>query len=105
MSHSNAELVMRALQRWMAGRGFPDGLLAPGARWIVRGRALPASPTPAGRPSRRIRHLVSRDDIVIAVWQPVPGSGEDSACDHAWVFRMQGGRAIEVEVLQRSAAS
>lgn len=113
----NADLVRAAFERWVAGGGFFDDVVRPDVRWIVHGTGS-AARTYAGhstyvrefvrplssrltRPvSPRIRDLVGKDDVVIAVWD-----GESMARDGApylnhyvWLFRMREGKATEVEV-------
>ena len=112
----NAELVKEAFERWASGKGFFDQLLAPDVRWTIHGSGPLAKTYPsreayiresvapfAARLARpvtpTIRRLVAQDDIVVAVWD-----GETTARDgvpyknnYVWIFRLAGGKAVEVE--------
>lgn len=48
----------------------------------------------------RIRDLVAKDDVVIAIWdgESVARDGMPYQNQYVWVFRMSGTKAIEVEV-------
>lgn len=113
----NADIVRAAFERWAAAGGFFDDVVVPDVRWIVHGSGS-AARTYAGhatyvrefvrplssrltRPvSPLIRDVVSKDDVVIVVWD-----GESTVRDglpyenhYVWVFRMRDAKAMEVEV-------
>ena len=117
VAQHNVDVVREGFERWATGGAFFADVVDPDVRWIVHGTG-PAAKTYVDhmayvrefvRPlsarliqqvAPRIRDLVAKDDVVIAIWD-----GESMARDgvlyqnqYVWVFRMLGTKAIEVEV-------
>jgi len=113
---SNAERVRAAFERWATGGGFFDQLLAADVSWTIHGSG-PLAKTYAGRDAfireavrpfaarlvkpvtPTIRHLVARGDVVVAVWdgEAMARDGVPYKNNYVWVFRIQDGKAVEVE--------
>jgi ketosteroid isomerase-like protein len=116
-SSSNLEIVRAAFEAWAAGgTTFFNDVLAPDVRWTIRGSG-PAARTYIGRENfvreaaaplnarlsgaikPTIRHLLGDGDVVIAVWDgaAVARDGKPYGNNFVWIFRMQDGKATEVE--------
>jgi ketosteroid isomerase-like protein len=113
----NAAIIRQAYARWAAGgTQFFDEVLSPDVRWTIRGSGPAArtyvgreaflrdAVTPFGSRLKRplkptVRHLFTREDLVIAVWDGVGTALDDKPYtnSYVWVFRMRDGRATEVE--------
>lgn len=112
----NRHTVTAAFDRWAAGgTGFFDEMLAADSVWTVEGSG-PSAGTYRGRDefmARAVRPFVSRlrtpvrpvsrrvwadGDHVIIHWEgeAVAGDGRPYRNRYVWIFRMAGGKAVEV---------
>lgn len=112
----NKRIIDAAFDRWAAGgSGFFDEVVAPDVVWTIEGSG-PSAGTFKGREvfvERAVRPFTSRlsttvrpvsrkvwadGDHVIIHWQG-EGVARDGAAyrnSYAWIFRMEGGKAVEV---------
>ena len=112
----NKQIVVAAFDRWAAGgSGFFNEMLAPDIVWTIEG-AGPSAGVYRGRDdfiSRAVRPFASRMSVPVRpvskrVWADgdhviISWEGEGIARDsqpyrnrYAWIFRMAGGKAVEV---------
>ena len=116
-SHSNREIIEAAFETWTAGgMRFFDDVLAADVRWTIRGSgplartyvgrdvfvreaAAPLTVRLAGPIKPTVRHLLADGDLVVAVFDgaAVALDGKPYHNSFVWIFRMQDGKAREVE--------
>jgi len=115
-AQANKEAVNKAFAAWAAGgRTFFDDMLAPNVVWTIKGSSptarvlrgkqelIDGAVTPLSIRLQRqirptIRNLWADGDHVIIEWdgEAVAKDGKPYRNSYLWIFRMQGGRAIEV---------
>ena len=115
-AQGNKEAVGKAFAAWAAGgQAFFDDMLAPDVVWTIKGssptagvhrgkqalidKAVKPLSTRLQRQIRpTIRKLWADGDHVIIEWdgEAVAKDGKPYRNSYLWIFRMQGGRAIEV---------
>lgn len=115
-AQANKEAVNKAFAAWAAGgRTFFDDMLAPNVVWTIKGSSptarvlrgkqelIDGAVTPLSTRLQRqirptIRNLWADGDHVIIEWdgEAVAKDGKPYRNSYLWIFRMQGGRAIEV---------
>lgn len=116
-SQRNKEIVAAAFDRWAAGEaGFFNEMLGPDVVWTIEGSG-PSAGTYRGRDNfiaRAVRPFVSRlsvpvrpvskriwadGDHVIINWtgEGVARDGRPYSNRYVWIFRMAGGKAVEVK--------
>ena len=116
-SNSNIEIIRSAFDAWTAGgTRFFDDVLSPDVRWTIRGSgpaartyigkddfvreaAAPLAARLAGPIKPTVRHLLADGDLVVAIWDgaAVARDGKPYNNSFVWIFRMQEGKAAEVE--------
>lgn len=112
----NKEAVGKAFAAWAAGgQTFFDDMLAPNVVWTIKGSSptarvlrgkqelIDGAVTPLSTRLQRqirptIRNLWAAGDHVIIEWdgEAVAKDGKPYRNSYLWIFRMQGGRAVEV---------
>lgn len=115
-AQGNKEAVGKAFAAWAAGgQTFFDDMLAPNVVWTIKGSSptarvlrgkqelIDGAVTPLSTRLQRqirptIRNLWADGDHVIIEWdgEAVAKDGKPYRNSYLWIFRMQGGRAIEV---------
>jgi ketosteroid isomerase-like protein len=116
-SNPNLEIIRAAFEGWAAGgTSFFNDVLSPDVRWTIRGSgpvartyvgrdhfvreaAVPLTARLAGPIKPTVRHLLADGDVVVAIWDgsAVARDGKPYTNSFVWIFRMQDGKAAEVE--------
>jgi uncharacterized protein len=120
----NKQLIARAFERWAAGgTGFFEEVLAPDVVWTIEGssptagvyrgrqdfmeRAVKPFANRLAAPVRpSVKQLWAEGDHVIAHWAGAATArdGRPYRNSYVWIFRMRGGRAVEVTAFLDLAA-